>query len=118
MSGRVLLMILQQHSPVEPDSSPYDFSISDSYVVYTAKDPELSLGPLHTRQNVSRVLVLNRYHSSRDCIQIYIVDLEGESSPRQITTGEQGTTGSPVFSHAGDRVAWVEMPKDKHYIDR
>lgn len=50
--------------------------------------------------------------------QIYIVDIEGKEKSRELTSGEQGATHSPVFSPSGDKVAWVEMDEDGYEADR
>lgn len=51
-------------------------------------------------------------------VQIYIVDLEGKSKPRELTSGKQGATHAPVFSAQGDKVAWVELDLDGYESDR
>ncbi|KAI0822032.1 alpha/beta-hydrolase [Trametes gibbosa] len=87
------------HAPVEPFGGTDDFDISETHVVYTAKDPKLPKA-WHTKQN------------------IYIVDINGNSSPKELTSGEQGATRGPVFSTAGDKVAWTELDQDGHESDR
>ncbi|KAG2352080.1 hypothetical protein BDR07DRAFT_1439646, partial [Suillus spraguei] len=37
---------------------------------------------------------------------------------RQLTSGIQGATHSPVFSPSGDKVAWLELAIDGHESDR
>ncbi|KIJ54988.1 hypothetical protein M422DRAFT_64146 [Sphaerobolus stellatus SS14] len=86
-------------TPVEPFGGPSSFDISATHIAYTAKDPELPVA-LHTRQNV------------------YIVSLKGGEKPRQLTSGSQGATDSPVFGANGKFVAWTEMPVDKYESDR
>lgn len=46
------------------------------------------------------------------------MDINGESKPRELTTGQQGATHAPVFSHVGDKVAWLEMDEDGYEADR
>ncbi|KZP01037.1 alpha/beta-hydrolase [Calocera viscosa TUFC12733] len=89
----------KHYTPVEPFGGTDDFDISSTHIVYTAKDPELPY-PWHTRQNV------------------YIVPIFGGAErPRQLTTGRQGATHSPVFSNKGDKVAWTEMKEDGYEAD-
>ncbi|OCH92867.1 alpha/beta-hydrolase [Obba rivulosa] len=87
------------HCPVEPFGGTEDFDVSATHVVYTAKDPKLPAA-MHTKQN------------------IYIVDVHGQSKPRELTSGKQGATHSPVFSVQGDRAAWTELDKDGAEADR
>ncbi|KAL5512736.1 hypothetical protein ACEPAG_3002 [Sanghuangporus baumii] len=85
--------------PVEPFGGPEDFSVSDTHIVYTTKDPVLPAAT-HTKQN------------------IYIVDLLGKDSPRELTSDQQGATHNPVFSHSGTKVAWTELDEDGYESDR
>lgn len=55
---------------------------------------------------------------TRFCVQIYIVDIEGKSKPRELTSGKQGATHRPVFNKQGDKIAWVELDQDGHESDR
>ncbi|KAI0755168.1 alpha/beta-hydrolase [Daedaleopsis nitida] len=87
------------HAPVEPFGGTDDFDVSDTQVVYTAKDPQLPKA-WHTKQN------------------IYIVDIHGLSGPKELTSGKQGATHGPVFNTAGDKVAWGERERDGHESDR
>lgn len=50
--------------------------------------------------------------------QIYIVDINGKSTPKELTSGKQGATHNPVFNTAGDKVAWIELDQDGHESDR
>ena len=50
--------------------------------------------------------------------QIYIVGLDGQSKPRELTSGKQGATHAPVFNVQGDKVAWVELDLDGYDPDR
>lgn len=90
--------------------------MSDSHVVYTTKDPKVP-EPSHTRQNVS--LRITRYviQRSRSSIQICVVDFKAGMT-QELTSGAQGATSFPVFSHLGNKVAWLEMDKDGYYADR
>ncbi|KAF7980487.1 hypothetical protein HWV62_37978 [Athelia sp. TMB] len=85
-------------APVEPFGGLDNFDVLDDRVIYTAKDPKLPEA-LHTKQNV------------------YIINING-GSPKELTSGTHGATTSPVFSPAGDRVAWLEMAKDGYEADR
>ncbi|KAL0961326.1 hypothetical protein HGRIS_006284 [Hohenbuehelia grisea] len=85
-------------SPVEPFGGTDDFDIAGGNVVYTAKDPELPEA-WHTKQNV------------------YIVPITG-GTPKELTSGKQGATHSPVFDLWGSKVAWLEMDKDGYEADR
>ena len=49
---------------------------------------------------------------------MYIVDTEGKSGPKELTSGKQGATHGPVFSQQGDKVAWVELDLDGYESDR
>lgn len=53
-----------------------------------------------------------------DFMQVYIVDLLGDEKPRQLTSGKQGATHSPVFSKSGSKVAWLELDLDGYESDR
>ncbi|KAG1857864.1 Alpha/Beta hydrolase protein, partial [Suillus tomentosus] len=85
-------------SPVEPFGEADDCDISQTHVIFTAKDPQLPKA-VHTRQN------------------IYLVTHDGKDL-RQLTSGIQGATHSPVFSPSGDKVAWLELALDGHESDR
>lgn len=87
------------HVPVEPFGGTDDFDTAGSYIVYTTKDPVLPPA-WHTKQNV------------------YVVDIDGKSKPREITSGKQGATHATVLSAQGDKVAWVELDLDGYESDR
>ncbi|KAG8933244.1 hypothetical protein FRC01_010233 [Tulasnella sp. 417] len=89
----------EHYTPVEPFGGTDDFDVSREHIVYTAKDPSVS-GATHTRQNV------------------YVVPLKGGLVPRELTTGHQGATHSPVFSPDGRWVSWAEMAQDGYESDR
>ena len=42
---------IDQYSPVEPFGGTNDYAVSEEYIVYTAKDPDLPEA-WHTKQNV------------------------------------------------------------------
>lgn len=54
--------------------------------------------------------------SSRYVVQVYIIDIDGKSKPKEITSGKQGATHGLVLSAQGDKVAWVEF--DGYEADR
>ncbi|OAX40936.1 alpha/beta-hydrolase [Rhizopogon vinicolor AM-OR11-026] len=85
-------------SPVEPFGETDDYDISQTHIIFTAKDPQLPKA-MHTRQNIYTVT-----HDGKDL--------------RQLTSGDQGATHSPVFSASGDKVAWLELALDGHESDR
>ncbi|KAF8272175.1 alpha/beta-hydrolase [Lactarius quietus] len=88
------------HTPVEPFGGTNDYDVSDEYIVYTAKDPDLSEA-WHTKQN------------------IYLVHLTGSSQkPRELTSGKQGATRNPVFNAQGNKIAWIELDEDGYESDR
>ncbi|TFK24997.1 hypothetical protein FA15DRAFT_739131 [Coprinopsis marcescibilis] len=89
----------KHYSPVEPFGGLDDFDISSTHILYTAKDPELPYA-WHTKQNV------------------YIVQIEGDSKPKELTSGRQGAIHSPVFNTAGTKAAWLELDKDGYESDR
>ncbi|KAF6755918.1 Alpha/Beta hydrolase protein [Ephemerocybe angulata] len=76
-----------------------DFDVSLSHILYTTKDPLLPEA-WHTKQNV------------------YIVDIKGESAPRELTSGKQGAIHNPVFSTSGAKAAWLELDEDGYESDR
>ncbi|KAG6857145.1 hypothetical protein H0H87_008715 [Tephrocybe sp. NHM501043] len=94
-----LLQGTKHSSPVEPFGGTDDFDISRDKVVYTTKDPELDEA-WHTKQNV------------------YLVDIKGNSKPRELTSGEQGAIHSPVLNAQGTKVAWLELDEDGYESDR
>ncbi|KAI9510583.1 alpha/beta-hydrolase [Russula earlei] len=87
------------HTPVEPFGDASDYDVSEKYIVYTSKDPDLPEA-WHTKQNV------------------YIVDFTGRQKPRELTSGKQGATRNPVFNPQGDKVAWTELDEDGYESDR
>lgn len=46
------------------------------------------------------------------------MDLLAKDTPRELTSGTQGATHNPVFSHSGTKVAWTELDKDGYESDR
>ncbi|KAI9058154.1 alpha/beta-hydrolase [Trametes sanguinea] len=87
------------HAPVEPFGGTDDFDVSDTHVIYTTKDPKLP----------------KAWHTKQD---IFIVDINGKSAPKELTSGKQGATHNPVFNTAGDKAAWIELDQDGHESDR
>ncbi|GAA5926828.1 uncharacterized protein JCM15063_000380 [Sporobolomyces koalae] len=93
----------QLECPVGPFGSASDYSLSSSSLAIHAKDPHVSPS-WHTRTNV------------------YLLSLspksESDQHPRMISVGTQGASSSPVFSHDGNRLAWLEMRQDGYEADR
>jgi hypothetical protein len=44
--------------------------------------------------------------------------MTGNQKPRELTSGKQGATHSPVFNAQGDKVAWTELDEDGYESDR
>ncbi|KAN0087536.1 Merops: S09.UPW [Tylopilus felleus] len=84
--------------PVEPFGGIDDFDISDSQVIFTAKDPKLPKAT-HTKQN------------------IYLVSFNG-SDLVELTSGVHGATRAPTFNREGNKVAWLQLDEDGHESDR
>ncbi|KDR82578.1 hypothetical protein GALMADRAFT_237969 [Galerina marginata CBS 339.88] len=89
----------KHYSPVEPFGGTDDFDASATHIVYTSKDPGLPEA-WHTKQNV------------------YIVPINGEEKPVELTSGKQGAIHSPVFNTVGTKVAWLELDEDGYESDR
>jgi len=49
---------------------------------------------------------------------VYLVGITGNQKPRELTSGKQGTTHSPVFNAQGDKVAWTELDEDGYESHR
>ncbi|RDB17836.1 Dipeptidyl-peptidase 5 [Hypsizygus marmoreus] len=94
-----LLKGTKHSSPVEPFGGTDDFDVSQNYVLYTTKDPELPEA-WHTKQNV------------------YIVDINGNGKPRELTSGKQGAIHSPVLNAKATKAAWLELDEDGYESDR
>jgi hypothetical protein len=50
--------------------------------------------------------------------QIYIVPINADEEPKELTSGKQGAVHAPVFSNQGSKVAWLELDEDGHESDR
>ena len=74
--------------------------------------------PLLGTQNKTSVVLQHLRRSELMIMQVYIVDAEGKSEPKELTSGKQGATHGPVFSKQGDKVAWVELDLDGYESDR
>lgn len=46
------------------------------------------------------------------------MDIKGEGKPRELTSGLQGATHSPVLNDAGTKAAWLELDEDGYEADR
>ncbi|EPQ31089.1 uncharacterized protein PFL1_01278 [Pseudozyma flocculosa PF-1] len=96
---RNLMPDTKLEAPVKPFGGADDFAVSDRFVAWTSKDPELPPA-WHTKQN------------------IYIAPLKGGAPPRRISSGEHGWAGAPAFSPDGETLAWLQMRKDGFESDR
>ncbi len=54
-------------------------------------------------------------HNTRD--QLYTLNVDGHSSPLQISSGQQGAVSSPSFSDDG-KIAWLEQRQDGNIRDQ
>jgi len=97
--GERFVNVLQNTKHKVPVDDFDDFDVSSTYIVYTTKDAELPEA-WHTKQNV------------------YIIDIDGASEPKELTSGKQGATHSPVFSKDGSKVAYLELDEDGYESDR
>ncbi|KAJ7485987.1 Alpha/Beta hydrolase protein [Mycena galericulata] len=86
-------------SPVEPFGGTDDFSVSGTTVLYTAKDPVLPQA-WHTKQNV------------------YLVSTTDPGNPKELTSGKQGATHSPVLNSDATKAAWLELAEDGYEADK
>jgi dipeptidyl aminopeptidase/acylaminoacyl peptidase len=85
--------------PVEPFGGTDDFSVVGTSVVYTTKDATLPQA-WHTKQNV------------------YIVDTADPGNPKELTSGQQGATHSPVLNSDATKAAWLELAEDGYEADK
>ncbi|KAF7346501.1 Dipeptidyl-peptidase 5 [Mycena sanguinolenta] len=85
--------------PVEPFGGTDDFSVVGDSVVYTTKDPILPQA-WHTKQNV------------------YIVSTLDPGNPKELTSGHQGATHSPVLNSDATKAAWLELAEDGYEADK
>lgn len=86
--------------------------------MYTTKDPKLPEA-WHTKQNVNALFILlDSTSTNRRLLKVYIVDINGEGSPKELTSGKQGAIHAPVFSTKGDKAAWLELDEDGYEADR
>ncbi|KDR80120.1 hypothetical protein GALMADRAFT_1180100 [Galerina marginata CBS 339.88] len=83
----------KHHSPVE------NFDLSATHIVYTSVDPD------HT-------------DAWKQKQNIYIVPINGERKPVELTSGKQSNAGSPVFNTKGTKVAWLEQDERGYQADR
>jgi hypothetical protein len=110
--------VISQYTPVEPFGGTDDFDVSATHIVYTTKDPKLPAA-WHTKQNVCCA-----YNRDFYCIdgfttsQIYIVPINANEEPKELTSGKQGAVHAPVFNNQGSKVAWLELDEDGHESDR
>ncbi|KAJ7189841.1 Alpha/Beta hydrolase protein [Mycena pura] len=86
-------------APVEPFGGTDDFSVAGTSVLYTTKDPVLAQA-WHTKQNV------------------YIVSTAEPGSPKELTSGKQAATHSPVLNSDATKAAWLELAEDGYESDK
>ncbi|KAK7048493.1 dipeptidyl-peptidase 5 [Favolaschia claudopus] len=86
-------------APVEPFGGTDDFSVAGDKVLYTTKDADLPKA-WHTKQN------------------IYIVSTIDPGNPKELTSGQQGATRSPVLNSDATKAAWLELAKDGYESDK
>lgn len=95
-------------SPIEPFGGTDHFDISDSGLVFTAKDPDLNPA-LHTKTNIylitSNSFWSNSNNFSKSPTKVDIYDFEGAST-------------SPVFSPDGKQIAFLSMKTDGYESDK
>jgi len=91
--------------------------VSATHIVYTTKDPQLPKA-WHTKQNVCRAY--SRYFCCIDftSYQVYIVPINADEEPKELTSGKQGAVHAPVFNTQGSKVAWLELDEDGYESDR
>ncbi|WFD33146.1 hypothetical protein MSPP1_004204 [Malassezia sp. CBS 17886] len=94
---------LLQHSalecPVGVLGGATDFAVSERWVAFAAKDPDVDPA-WNTKQNV------------------YIVPLAGGAAPRKISCDGRGWAGAPALSPDGDTVAFLQQYKNGYESDR
>jgi hypothetical protein len=49
---------------------------------------------------------------------VYVAPIDSSEPPRALTSGRQGETHNPDFSHDGNFVAWLEMSEDGNDADK
>ncbi|KAF7365063.1 Dipeptidyl-peptidase 5 [Mycena venus] len=85
--------------PVEPFGGTDDFSVAGTTVLYTTKDATLPKA-WHTKQDV------------------FLVSTSSPGNPRELTSGKQGATRSPVLNSDATKAAWLELAKDGYESDK
>lgn len=50
--------------------------------------------------------------------QVYIVPIDADEEPQELTSGKQGAVHAPVFNTQGSKVAWLELNEDGYESDR
>ncbi|KAI1847336.1 hypothetical protein JX266_006561 [Neoarthrinium moseri] len=92
-------------SPVGPFGGTGDFDISKGGLVFVASDPELNPA-IYTKTDV--------YY-----VPLKTFTEEKPPAPQQVKTGHlQGYSGSPVFSHSGQSVAFKRMRHRQYESDK
>lgn len=92
-------------SPVPPFGGAGDFDISTSGLVFVAKDPELDPA-IYTKTNLYYIPLASFTETSPPAPTIVQ------------TTGLEGYSNSPVFSHSGKKVAFTRMKSNQYESDK
>lgn len=51
-------------------------------------------------------------------MQVYLVNIAGDSAPVELTDGDHGAIHSPVLNIQGTKAAWLELAEDGYESDR
>lgn len=74
---------------MEPFGGLDNFDVSETHIVYTAKDPKLPLA-WHTKQNVQLAQAETFCEALLIVLKVYLVDIAGGAPPKELTSGKQG----------------------------
>lgn len=96
---RNLLNKTKLESPVRPHGDATDYTVSQTHVAFTARDPDVSAA-ITTKHN------------------IYIVPLDGSEPPKILNPREHGASSSPKFSPKGSHLVWLQMYDTRYEADR
>jgi dipeptidyl aminopeptidase/acylaminoacyl peptidase len=99
-------------SPIEPFGGTDHFDISQSGLVFTAKDPNLNPA-LHTKTNV---YLIAKVGGPEDCMWSNLSSLPQLQKVELF--GFDGASTSPVFSPDGKQVAFLSMKTDGYESDK
>lgn len=90
--------------------------ISRAVILYTHQRIRLCLKP--GIPNKTQAIILPLISILKNNAQVYIVDIDGTGKPKELTSGKQGATHSPIFNSQGTKVAWLELDQDGYESDR